>query len=141
MSVLNIIPEPYRVQLTEGTCRGNALRQITCVVNENYSDEEYSLTVTPDGIEIVSSSPKGEYYAKTTLRQIENNVKAIVANCNEDNFIYDFLLAYGLPKATIKRQQLSAQNQSALFFSNFLATQGIAETPYILSALTPKRSA
>ena len=73
MSVLNIIPEPYRVQLTEGTCRGNALRQITCVVNENYSDEEYSLTVTPDGIEIVSSSPKGEYYAKTTLRQLENN--------------------------------------------------------------------
>ena len=52
------------------------------------------------------------------IRQIENNVKAIVANCNEDNFIYDFLLAYGLPKATIKRQQLSAQNQSALFFSN-----------------------
>lgn len=52
------------------------------------------------------------------IRQIENNVKAIVANCNEDNFIYDFLLAYGLPKATIKRQQLSAQKQSALFFSN-----------------------
>ena len=52
------------------------------------------------------------------IRQIENNIKAIVANCNENNFIYDFLLAYGLPKATIKRQQLSAQNQSALFFSN-----------------------
>lgn len=52
------------------------------------------------------------------IRQIENNVKAIVANCNEANFIYDFLLAYGLPKATVKRQQLSAQNKSALFFSN-----------------------
>ena len=33
------------------------------------------------------------------IRQIESNVKAVVDNCNEDNFIYDFLLAYGLPKA------------------------------------------
>lgn len=29
------------------------------------------------------------------IRQIESNVKAVVDNCNEDNFIYDFLLAYG----------------------------------------------
>ena len=55
------------------------------------------------------------------IRQIESNVKAVVDNCNEDNFIYDFLLAYGLPKATIRRQQLAAQNQSALFFSNDVA--------------------
>lgn len=55
------------------------------------------------------------------IRQIESNVKAVVDNCNEDNFIYDLLLAYGLPKATIRRQQLAAQNQSALFFSNDVA--------------------
>lgn len=55
------------------------------------------------------------------IRQIESNVKAVVDNCNEDNFIYDLLLAYGLPKATIRRQQLTAQNQSALFFSNDVA--------------------
>ena len=30
------------------------------------------------------------------IRQIESNVKAVVDNCNEDNFIYDLLLAYGL---------------------------------------------
>ena len=36
------------------------------------------------------------------IRQIENNIKAIVANCNEDTFIYDLLLVYGLPKATIR---------------------------------------
>ena len=75
------------------------------------------------------------------IRQIENNIKAIVANCNEDNFIYDFLLAYGLPKATIKRQQLSAQNQSALFFSNFLATQGITDTTTISLGSIPSFSA
>lgn len=55
------------------------------------------------------------------IRQIESNVKAVVDNCNEDNFIYDLLLAYGLPKATIRRQQLAAQSQSALFFSNDVA--------------------
>jgi len=54
------------------------------------------------------------------IRQIEGNVKAAVAKGDEDNFIYDFLLAYGLPKATIKRQQLN-QAQSALFFSNDVA--------------------
>ena len=34
--------------------------------------------------------------------KIENNVKAIVANCNEDTFIYELLLAYRLPKTTIR---------------------------------------
>ena len=28
------------------------------------------------------------------IRQIESNVKAVVDNCNEDNFIYDFHLGY-----------------------------------------------
>ena len=54
------------------------------------------------------------------IRQIEGNVKAAVAKCDEDNFINDFLLAYGVPKATIKRQQLH-QGQSSLFFSNDVA--------------------
>lgn len=49
------------------------------------------------------------------IRQIENNVKAVVENSDETNFIYDFLLAYGLPKATIKRQQLATQAQFTLF--------------------------
>jgi len=52
------------------------------------------------------------------IRQIETNVKAVVAKYNEKSFIYDFLLAYGLPKATIKRQQLNSQGQPALFPSN-----------------------
>ena len=49
------------------------------------------------------------------IRQIENNVKTLVADFNEESFIYDFLLAYGLPKAAIKRQQLSSQGQGYLF--------------------------
>ena len=54
------------------------------------------------------------------IRQIEDNVKAAVAKCDEESFIYDLLLAYGLPKATIKRQQLH-QGQSSLFFPNDVA--------------------
>ena len=49
------------------------------------------------------------------IRQIENNVKDAVEKSDETNFIYDFLLAYGLPKATIKRQQLATQAQFSLF--------------------------
>jgi len=37
--------------------------------------------------------------------QIENAVKKVIAALNEDSFIYDFLLAYDTPKATIARLQ------------------------------------
>lgn len=55
------------------------------------------------------------------IQQIETNVKALVAKRNEESFIYDFLLAYGLPKATINRQQIKSQEQPALFPSNDVA--------------------
>ena len=31
------------------------------------------------------------------LEKIENNLKKLVSNLDKENFIYDFLLAYGLP--------------------------------------------
>jgi hypothetical protein len=37
------------------------------------------------------------------LEQIENNIKELVSNLDKENFIYDFLLAYGLPKSSINR--------------------------------------
>lgn len=55
------------------------------------------------------------------IRQIENNVKDAVEKAEETNFIYDFLLAYGLPKATIKRQQLATQAQFTLFEADDVA--------------------
>ena len=55
------------------------------------------------------------------IRQIENNVKNAVEKADETNFIYDFLLAYGLPKATIKRQQLATQAQFTLFEADDVA--------------------
>uniref|UniRef100_Q3ASJ8 site-specific DNA-methyltransferase (adenine-specific) n=1 Tax=Chlorobium chlorochromatii (strain CaD3) TaxID=340177 RepID=Q3ASJ8_CHLCH len=37
------------------------------------------------------------------IAQIENNLQQLVKTFNEESFIYDLLLAYGQPKATIKR--------------------------------------
>ena len=37
------------------------------------------------------------------IAQIENNLQLLVNTFNKESFIYDLLLAYGQPKATIKR--------------------------------------
>lgn len=38
-----------------------------------------------------------------TLLEIENNLNNLVANFKKESFVYDLLLAYDIPKATIKR--------------------------------------
>jgi hypothetical protein len=46
------------------------------------------------------------------LEQIENNLKELVSNLDKENFIYDFLLAYGLPKSSINRLKKGDYNKS-----------------------------
>jgi hypothetical protein len=38
-----------------------------------------------------------------TIIEIENNLNDLIANFSKESFIFDFLLAYGTPKSTIKR--------------------------------------
>lgn len=44
--------------------------------------------------------------------KLESDIKAIVTNLNDETFIYDLLLAYGLPKASITRLQKGDYNLS-----------------------------
>jgi len=44
------------------------------------------------------------------IAQIAENIEKLVINFNKDNFIFDLLLAYGTPKATIARIQQSDKN-------------------------------
>lgn len=46
-----------------------------------------------------------------TITQIENGIKKLLKNFSQDNFIFEFLLAYGEPKATITRLQKGELNQ------------------------------
>ena len=46
-----------------------------------------------------------------TITQIENNITNLIKNFSEDDFIFDFLLAYGEPKATITRLKKGDLNQ------------------------------
>jgi hypothetical protein len=46
------------------------------------------------------------------LEQIENNIKKLISNVDQENFIYDFLLAYGQPKASINRLKKGDYNKS-----------------------------
>jgi type I restriction-modification system DNA methylase subunit len=48
------------------------------------------------------------------LTQIEKNLSKLIKNLNEETFIYDLLLAYNLPKATITRLQKGTANLSKL---------------------------
>ena len=46
-----------------------------------------------------------------TVGQIENNINALALKISNDTFIFDLLLAFGFPNATIKRLQNSEHNQ------------------------------
>jgi len=46
------------------------------------------------------------------LIDIENNIKRLLQTFNQDTFIYDLLLAYNLPKATVTRLQKGTANIS-----------------------------
>ena len=46
------------------------------------------------------------------ITQIEKNLCKLIKNLNEETFIYDLLLAYNLPKATITRLQKGTANLS-----------------------------
>jgi len=46
------------------------------------------------------------------LEQIEKDIKKLVNNVDQENFIYDFLLAYGLPKSSINRLKKGDYNKS-----------------------------
>jgi hypothetical protein len=37
------------------------------------------------------------------ITQIDNNLQTLIKSFKSSTFIYDFLLAFGLPKASIKR--------------------------------------
>ena len=46
------------------------------------------------------------------LQKIESKLQALLKNLNQDSFIYDLLLAYGLPKASVTRLQKGDYNLS-----------------------------
>jgi len=46
------------------------------------------------------------------LSQIEKNLSKLIKNLNEETFIYNLLLAYNLPKATVTRLQKGTANLS-----------------------------
>lgn len=46
-----------------------------------------------------------------TITQIENNLNNLIENFKKENFIFDLLLAFGEPQATITRLQKGELNQ------------------------------
>ncbi len=46
------------------------------------------------------------------ITQIESNIQSLIVNFNEESFIYDFLISFGTPNATIKKLQIGSLNLS-----------------------------
>ncbi len=46
-----------------------------------------------------------------TIAQIEKNINNLITEFNKDSFLFEFLLSYGFPKATISRHKKSELNQ------------------------------
>jgi hypothetical protein len=49
-----------------------------------------------------------------TIAQIEHNLQALFTNFQQDEFIYQLLLAYGHPQATIVRLKSGDRNLSKI---------------------------
>ena len=47
------------------------------------------------------------------ITQIQENLQKLIKKFNKDSFIYDLLLAYGLPKATVTRLRSGDRNLSS----------------------------
>ena len=48
------------------------------------------------------------------ITQIEKNLQKLIKNFNQETFIYDLLLAYNLPKATVSKLKIGNLNLSKI---------------------------
>ena len=67
-------PQPKKVVPSDGVCTNVSnvrfVKEAVEGVRSDLAPEAYKLTISPDGVEISASDPKGERYAKTTLGQL-----------------------------------------------------------------------
>ncbi|WP_286389630.1 class I SAM-dependent DNA methyltransferase [Myroides marinus] len=45
-----------------------------------------------------------------SIAEIENNLEKVFSNIDKENFIYDFILSFGVPQATVKKLRLGKMN-------------------------------
>ena len=72
------------------------------------------------------------------ITQIEKNVSKLIKNFNKESFIYDLLLAYDIPKATVAKLKVGNLNLSKV---DGQETKSILWKPlnlFALSNLFPK---
>ncbi|WP_333888575.1 class I SAM-dependent DNA methyltransferase [Sphingobacterium siyangense] len=79
-----------------------------------------------------------------TIAQIEDNMKKLLASVDSNTFIYDFLLAFGIPKATITRLQSGKINlgevEGELVWKKKLLYRQIATGTNLLEQIQELRS-
>ena len=61
-----------------------------------------------------------------TIEQIEENIKRLFQDkISEETFIFDFLLAYGLPKASVSRLKRGDYNLSKILGEYFFKKESL----------------
>jgi len=71
-AAVDLIPRPRKVVEGEGTfeCRGDVCLQAKCETDASIPKEGYRLSVSRDGVKVVSSDAAGRFYALETLKQL-----------------------------------------------------------------------
>lgn len=69
--ILNVIPKLNKVDFTGGESWPD-MGNISYTTDKNYGDEEYSVIINSEGIEVISKGEKGKFYALKTLDQLKN---------------------------------------------------------------------
>ncbi|HEM6988829.1 TPA: hypothetical protein U2K21_003142, partial [Legionella pneumophila] len=71
------------------------------------------------------------------IAQIENNISNLINNFSKENYIYDLLLAYGIPKNTITllkkgKRNLSKRDDQLILKKKILFQEVISEDPHLI---------
>jgi len=66
-----------------------------------------------------------------TIAQIESNIQNLIKSFSKENFVYNFLLSYGLPKSSITRLQKGtlnlSQNENEIIWKKKLFFKAVAD--------------
>lgn len=71
LAVVALVPQPTKLVEKPGFC---TLVEVTDTLDASVPKEGYRLSITPDGITVVSSTPTGRFYAEQTLAQLKTVV-------------------------------------------------------------------
>ena len=74
VAALSVVPAPRTISVADGEVDAHTAR-IVETRDASVAREGYRLTVSPEGVSVVAADDAGAFYARETLKQLEENGK------------------------------------------------------------------